>query len=61
MKIQPIEYIHANNLGFLEGAAIKYVSRHKNKNGVQDIDKAIHCLQLLKQLEYGTDPSEKLL
>ncbi len=53
MKIQPVEYIHANKIGFLEGACIKYVSRHRSKNGIQDIDKAIHCLQLLKKLEYG--------
>jgi hypothetical protein len=48
-KIQPTEYILANNLGFLEGNVIKYVTRYKSKNGVEDIDKAIHYLQILKE------------
>lgn len=52
-KIQPTEFIHRNNIGFIEGNVIKYVCRHKLKNGVEDIDKAIHYLELLKELEYG--------
>lgn len=52
MKIQPVEFAHANNLPFLEGSVIKYVCRHRTKNGVEDINKAIHFLELLKQLEY---------
>lgn len=55
MKIQPIEFIHANNIGFLEGNVIKYVCRHRSKNGRQDIEKAIHYLQLLLELEYPTE------
>ncbi len=47
--IEPWDYIIANNLGFLEGNAIKYITRHKTKNGIQDIDKAIHYLQKLKE------------
>lgn len=50
--IQPIVYIHANNLGFCEGNVIKYVTRHKEKNGAADIKKAIHYLELLLKLEY---------
>ena len=50
--IQPIVYIHANNLGFCEGNVIKYVTRHKEKNGRADIEKAIHYLELLLELEY---------
>ncbi|QVJ12725.1 hypothetical protein [Pseudomonas phage PSA11] len=53
LKIQPIEYIHANNIGYLEGNVIKYVTRHESKNGVEDINKAIHYLQLIKELKYG--------
>ena len=52
MKIQPIEFCHANKMGGIESAVVKYVCRHRAKNGEQDIDKAIHLLQLLKQLEY---------
>lgn len=54
-KIQPVEYIHANGLGFLEGCVLKRITRHNKPSGkgVQDIDKAIHELQLLKELTYG--------
>jgi hypothetical protein len=49
--IQPIEYIHANNLGFCEGNVVKYVTRWKEKGGEDDLRKAIHYLELLIQLE----------
>jgi hypothetical protein len=52
MPIQPIKFIHANGLGFIEGCVIKYVCRHKGKNGKQDLEKAIHLLQQLISLEY---------
>jgi hypothetical protein len=52
MAIQPVTFIVKNNIPFLEGNVIKYVCRHANKNGVQDIDKAIHYLQLIKELQY---------
>lgn len=51
MKIQPIEYILANDLGFLEGNIVKYVSRYKLKNGVEDLKKAKHCLEMLIKKE----------
>ena len=47
MAIQPMEYILANHIGFAEGAVIKYVSRWKTKNGIQDLKKAIHILEIL--------------
>jgi hypothetical protein len=53
MVIQPVEYIHRNNIGFAEGSVIKYVSRHRSKNGADDIKKAIHFCQLILELEYG--------
>jgi hypothetical protein len=46
-KIQPWEYAERNGLSFLEGCVVKYVTRHKDKGGTQDLEKAIHCLQLL--------------
>jgi len=52
--IQPIEFTCKNNLDFLQGNVIKYVCRHKAKNGVEDIDKAIHYLQLIKEMQYGS-------
>lgn len=53
MAVQPIEYIIANDIGFAEGNIIKYVSRWKNKNGITDLEKALHTLQLLIQLEFN--------
>ncbi len=52
LKIQPIEYINTNKIGFIEGSVIKYVTRHRAKGGKQDIEKAIHLLQILIELEY---------
>lgn len=52
MAIQPIEFITANKLRFIEGNVIKYVCRHREKNGAEDIRKAIHYLELLLNLEY---------
>tara|TARA_R110000868_G_scaffold182605_2_gene423629 strand:- start:65 stop:292 length:228 start_codon:yes stop_codon:yes gene_type:complete len=49
--IQPIEYIHANDLGYCEGNVVKYVTRWKDKGGEDDLRKAIHYLELLIQLE----------
>lgn len=51
MKIQPVEFIHANDIPYIEGAVIKYVCRWRNKNGMDDLQKAAHFLELLMQLE----------
>jgi hypothetical protein len=53
MLIQPVEFIVKNNLAFLEANVIKYVCRHRNKNGIEDLNKAIHYLELAKELYYG--------
>ena len=45
--IQPWDFIIANNLGYLEGNIVKYVSRWKDKGGVEDLKKAQHYLQKL--------------
>lgn len=54
--IQPIDYIWANNLNFLEGNVVKYVTRHKAKNGKEDLEKALYYLQMLIDREYGVSP-----
>ena len=51
MRIQPVEYIHANGLGFCEGSVVKYVSRWRSKGGIEDLKKARHFLDLLISLE----------
>lgn len=51
MVIQPITYILANGIGFIEGGVIKYVSRWRKKGGVQDLKKARHMLDVLIEHE----------
>lgn len=55
LAIQPVEYIFNNNIGYFEGCVIKYVTRWKNKGGVQDLQKAKHFLELLIELQ-GQQP-----
>jgi hypothetical protein len=50
--IQPVQYIHANGIGFLPGNVIKYISRYKDKGGAQDVRKAIHYCQMILELEF---------
>lgn len=52
MVIQPSEFIHKNRIPWNDGNVIKYVCRHRNKNGAEDIKKAIHYLQLILEWEY---------
>lgn len=51
LPIQPITYITENNVPYMEGNIIKYVTRWKNKNGVEDLHKAAHYLQMLIDME----------
>lgn len=52
MKIQHAEFCQVNQLPWCESAAIKYLCRHKNKNGLQDLQKAIHYIRLAAEFEY---------
>lgn len=49
--IQPVQYIHANGIGFFEGNVIKYVTRWRDKGGIADLEKAKHYIDLLIELE----------
>ncbi len=51
LRIQPVEYIHANEIPFEEGSVIKYVTRWRDKGGVKDLEKAKHFIELLIELE----------
>ena len=51
MCIQPVEFIERNNLGFCVGNIIKYVCRYKDKNGVEDLKKARHYIDMLIDFE----------
>lgn len=56
--IQPAEYCHVNKIGNLESYIIKYVTRWRDKGGIEDLDKAQHCLSLLKEFvqKHGYKP-----
>jgi len=51
LKIQPVEYIHANSIPFIEGCIIKYATRWKDKGGIKDLEKIKHFTDILIELE----------
>ena len=51
LKIQPVEYIMANNIPYMEGNVIKYLTRWREKGGVQDLNKAKHYIEMLIENE----------
>ena len=55
-KIQPVDYIVENNLTFLEGNVVKYITRHRRKGeGARDIEKVIHDCELILEKDYGRE------
>ena len=57
MNIQPLEFIMANNLPYCEANIIKYICRYKSKNGIQDLNKARHYLDILIEHEQRRNES----
>ena len=55
MKIQPAEFVNKNKLLFAEGNAIKYICRHVNKGGKQDLEKAKHYIDMIIERDYGDE------
>lgn len=53
LAIQPIEYTVKNKLSFLQGNVIKYITRYKDKNGVEDLKKVKHYVDFILEFEYG--------
>lgn len=51
--IQPAEFIDRNSIPFLEGCVIKRMCRHGAKNGIEDLEKAKHEIDLIIELRYG--------
>ena len=45
--IQPVEFCYKNNIPYLEATAIKYLCRWREKNGIEDLEKAKHYIDLL--------------
>ena len=58
LRIQAVEYIHSNDIPFIEGKVIECISNHRRNNKSEDIKKAIQfCVSLLK-LDYGFSQEE---
>jgi len=55
-SIQPVEYIEKNGLGYVEGCIIKYISRWRNKNGIEDLEKAKHYIDILIEMQTESNP-----
>ena len=52
LKIQPMEYSMANKLDACQHTVVKYVTRFRDKGGRRDLEKAMHVIQMLIDLEY---------
>jgi hypothetical protein len=57
LEIQPVQYIHANKIPFIEGNIIKYITRWRDKGGKADLEKCKHFIDLLIELEFKDEPS----
>ena len=55
LKIQPIDYILKNDIPYCEGNVIKYVTRHREKNGIEDLRKAKHYLEFIAKHIYNEE------
>ena len=51
-KIQPSKFVVENKLLYPEGCAIKYIIRHQDKNGKEDLLKAIHFIEMIIERDY---------
>lgn len=56
--IQPVEFINTNNLSYMQGNVIKYVMRYPFKNGIADLEKAKHYIEMMIELERNKLTSE---
>lgn len=58
-QIQPVEFINANNLSYMQGNVIKYVVRYPFKNGIADLEKAKHYIEMLIEFERNKQLDEE--
>ena len=56
MKIQPSKFVIENELLFPEGSVIKYICRHRFKNGKEDLEKAVHFIEMIIERDYSKIP-----
>ena len=57
LAIQPVEYCMKNNLNYCQANIVKYATRYKDKNGLEDLKKIKHYVDLIIELEYGDEES----
>ena len=57
LAIQPVEYCMKNNLNYCQSNIVKYATRYKGKNGLEDLKKIKHYVDLIIELEYGDEES----
>lgn len=57
--IQPVEFINANNLSYMQGNVIKYVVRYPFKNGIADLEKAKHYIEMMIEFERNKQLDKK--
>ena len=58
-KIQPSEFVVENKLLYPEGSVIKYILRHQDKGGKQDLEKAIHFIEMIIERDYRDEKEKK--
>ena len=58
LGVQPVELIKVINANYFQGNVIKYVTRYKDKNGVKDLEKAKHYLELIGELHPNNNSSK---
>tara|TARA_R100000808_G_C2090941_1_gene111382 strand:+ start:431 stop:697 length:267 start_codon:yes stop_codon:yes gene_type:complete len=59
MKIQPSRFVIENELLFPEGNVIKYICRHRYKNGKEDLEKAVHFIEMIIERDYKNETEKQ--
>ena len=59
MKIQPSKFVIENELLFPEGSVIKYICRHRFKNGKEDLEKAVHFIEMIIERDYKNETEKQ--
>ena len=60
-KIQPSKFVVENKLLYPEGSVIKYILRHQDKGGKEDLLKAKHFIDMIIERDYSEEPNLKTL
>ena len=58
-KVQPSQFVTENKLLYPEGCVIKYVVRHQDKGGKQDLEKAKHMIDMIIERDYETEEQQE--